>query len=172
MKRAIEPTSIERTMREDDFIVSKTNAKGIITYGNPIFIEFSGYTEAELLGSQHNIIRHPDMPRSVFKLAWDTIQGGKEFFGYVKNMSKDGGFYWVFTHIAPDFDANRQIVGFTSVRRCPRREAISKIEPVYREMLQAERAAGVRDAIAAGTQVLVDLLNKSGTGYEELAFAL
>ena len=172
MKRAIEPTSIERTMREDDFIVSKTNAKGIITYGNPIFIEFSGYTEAELLGSQHNIIRHPDMPRSVFKLAWDTIQSGKEFFGYVKNMSKDGGFYWVFTHIAPDFDVNRQIVGFTSVRRCPRREAISKIEPVYREMLQAERAAGARDAIAAGTQVLVDLLNKSGTGYEELAFSL
>ena len=172
MKRAIEPTSIERTMREDDFIVSKTNAKGIITYGNPIFIEFSGYTEADLPGSQHNIIRHPDMPRSVFKLAWDTIQGGKEFFGYVKNMSKDGGFYWVFTHIAPDFDANRQIVGFTSVRRCPRREAISKIEPVYREMLQAERAAGARDAIAAGTQVLVDLLNKSGTGYEELAFSL
>ncbi|WP_239003118.1 PAS domain-containing protein [Dechloromonas sp. TW-R-39-2] len=172
MKRAIEPTSIERTMRENDFIVSKTNAKGIITYGNPIFIEFSGYTEAELLGSQHNIIRHPDMPRSVFKLAWDTIQSGKEFFGYVKNMSKDGGFYWVFTHIAPDFDANRQIVGFTSVRRCPRREAISKIEPVYREMLQAERAAGARDAIAAGTQVLVDLLNKSGTGYEELAFSL
>ncbi|QRM20912.1 PAS domain-containing protein [Dechloromonas sp. TW-R-39-2] len=159
-------------MRENDFIVSKTNAKGIITYGNPIFIEFSGYTEAELLGSQHNIIRHPDMPRSVFKLAWDTIQSGKEFFGYVKNMSKDGGFYWVFTHIAPDFDANRQIVGFTSVRRCPRREAISKIEPVYREMLQAERAAGARDAIAAGTQVLVDLLNKSGTGYEELAFSL
>jgi len=172
VKRAIEPTSIERTMREDDFIVSKTNAKGIITYGNPIFIEFSGYTEAELLGSQHNIIRHPDMPRSVFKLAWDTIQSGKEFFGYVKNMSKDGGFYWVFTHIAPDFDVNRQIVGFTSVRRCPRREAISKIEPVYREMLQAERAAGARDAIAAGTQVLVDLLNKSGTGYEELAFSL
>lgn len=172
MKRDIEPTSVERTMREDDFIVSKTNAKGIITYGNPIFIEFSGYTEAELLGSQHNIVRHPDMPRSVFKLAWDTIQGGKEFFGYVKNMSKDGGFYWVFTHITPDFDASRKIVGFTSVRRCPRREAITKIEPVYREMLQAERAAGARDAIAAGTKVLVDLLSQSGMGYEELAFSL
>ena len=90
MKRAIQPTSIERKMRENDFIVSKTNPKGIITYGNPIFIEFSGYTEAELLGSQHNIIRHPDMPRAAFKLAWDTIQSGREFFGYVKNMSKDG----------------------------------------------------------------------------------
>ena len=80
MKRAIQPTSIERKMRETDFIVSKTNPKGIIfTYGNPIFIEFSGYTEAELLGSQHNIIRHPDMPRAAFKLAWDTIQSGREF---------------------------------------------------------------------------------------------
>jgi len=159
-------------MRENDFIVSKTSPKGIITYGNPIFIEFSGYTEEELLGSQHNIIRHPDMPRAAFQLAWDTIQSGKEFFGYVKNMSKDGGFYWVFTHIAPDFDQRRNIVGYTSVRRCPKREAIAKIEPVYRQMLQAERSACARDAIAAGTKVLVDLLNQTGKGYEELIFSL
>lgn len=159
-------------MRENDFIVSKTSPKGIITYGNPIFIEFSGYTEEELLGSQHNIIRHPDMPRAAFQLAWDTIRSGKEFFGYVKNMSKDGGFYWVFTHIAPDFDQQRNIVGYTSVRRCPRREAIAKIEPLYRQMLQAEKSAGARDAIAAGTKVLVDLLNQTGMGYEELVFSL
>lgn len=159
-------------MREDDFIVSKTSAKGIITYGNPIFIEFSGYSEEELLGSQHNIIRHPDMPRAVFKLVWDTIQTGKEFFGYVKNMSKDGSYYWVFTHITPDLDQHRNIVGYTSVRRYPRREAIAKIEPVYRQMLQAESAAGSRDAIAAGTKVLIDLLNQTGMSYEELAFAL
>ena len=172
MKRAITPTTRERVMREDDFIVSKTNPKGIITYGNPIFIEFSGYTEAELLGSQHNIIRHPDMPRSAFKLAWDTIQAGKEFFAYVKNMSKDGGFYWVFTHIAPDFGRNGEIVGYTSVRRCPKRSALDKIEPVYRQMLQAEMAAGSRDAIAAGTAVLVDVLKQTGMDYEELVFAL
>ncbi len=172
MKRGIEPTSVERKMREDDFIVSKTNAKGIITYGNPIFIEFSGYSEAELLGSQHNIIRHPDMPRAAFKLAWDTIQSGKEFFAYVKNMSKDGSFYWVFTHITPDFDASRQIVGYTSVRRCPKAQAVKAIEPVYQQMLAAERAAGARDAIAAGTKVLVDLLQQTGMGYEELVFSL
>ncbi len=172
MKRGITPTTVERLMREGDFIVSKTNPKGIITYGNPIFIEFSGYSEEELLGSQHNIIRHPDMPRSAFKLAWDTIQSGKEFFGYVKNMSKDGGFYWVFTHITPDFGPNRQILGYTSVRRCPRREAIQKIEPVYRQMLEAERSAGSRDAIAVGTQVLLDLLKQTGTAYEELVFSL
>src|SRR5690606_37840174 len=87
--KAITPTRDERIMREDDFIVSKTDLKGRITYGNEIFIEFSGYTEQELLGSQHNIIRHPDMPRAAFKLAWDTIQAGREFFAYVKNMSKD-----------------------------------------------------------------------------------
>ena len=172
MKRDITPTSGERKMREDDFIVSKTDAKGIILYGNPIFIEFSGYTEAELLGTQHNIIRHPDMPRSVFKLVWDAISKGQEFFGYVKNMSKDGSFYWVFTHITPDLDPSGRIVGYTSVRRCARREAIAAVEPVYQAMLAAEKQAGARDAIAAGTQVLVDLLNKAGKSYEELVFSL
>jgi PAS domain S-box-containing protein len=159
-------------MREDDFIVSKTDPKGIITYGNPIFIEFSGYAEEELLGVQHNIIRHPDMPRAAFKLAWSTIQSGKEFFGYVKNMSKDGGFYWVFTHITPDFDASGKIVGYTSVRRCPRPGAVAKIEPVYRAMLDAERAAGAQAAIEAGTAVLVDIMKQSGMSYEELVFSL
>ena len=172
MKRDITPTSVERVMREDDFIVSKTNRKGIITYGNPIFIEFSGYSEAELLGSQHNIIRHPDMPRSAFKLVWDTIETGKEMFAYVKNMSRDRGFYWVFAHITPDLDASGNIVGYTSVRRCPKRSAIDKIEPVYRQMLQAERAAGAREAMTAGTRVLLDLLEKTGMGYEELVFSL
>ncbi|TCS68611.1 PAS domain S-box-containing protein [Sulfuritortus calidifontis] len=172
MKRKITPTKVERVMRENDFIVSKTDPKGIITYGNPIFIEFSGYTEEELIGSQHNIIRHPDMPRAAFKLAWDTIQSGQEFFAYVKNMSKDGGFYWVFTHIAPDFGPGGRIVGYTSVRRCPKREAIGKIEPVYQKMLQAEKSAGARDAIAAGTQVLVDLMQQTGMSYEELVFSL
>jgi PAS domain S-box-containing protein len=159
-------------MREDDFIVSKTDPKGIITYCNPIFIEFSGYSEEELLGTQHNIIRHPDMPRAAFKLAWDTIQSGKEFFAYVKNMSKDGGFYWVWTHITPDFAPGGSIVGYTSVRRCPKREAIEKIGPVYKQMVDAEKAAGARDAIAAGTNVLVDLLKQTGMSYEELVFSL
>lgn len=170
--KAITPTRNERVMREDDFIVSKTDLKGRITYGNEIFIEFSGYTEQELLGSQHNIIRHPDMPRAAFKLAWDTIQAGREFFAYVKNMSKDGGFYWVFTHITPDFGPKGEIVGYYSVRRCPRRDALAKIEPVYRQMLEAERAAGARDAISGGTKVLVDLLQQSRMSYEQLVFAL
>ncbi|QID19623.1 PAS domain-containing protein [Nitrogeniibacter mangrovi] len=172
MKRAITPTTVERVMREDDFIVSKTNPKGIITYGNPIFVEFSGYTEDELIGTQHNIIRHPDMPRSAFKLVWDTIATGKEFFAYVKNMSKDGGFYWVFAHITPDVDPSGRIIGYSSVRRCPKRSAIDTISAVYAQMLAAEKAAGAREAIAAGTAVLTNLLNDKEMSYEELVFAI
>jgi PAS domain S-box-containing protein len=171
-RKDIVPTTQERLMREDDFIVSKTDPKGLITYGNPIFIEFSGYSEQELIGSQHNIVRHPDMPRAAFKLAWDTIQSGKEFFGYVKNMAKDGSFYWVFTHIAPDFDQSGRIVGYTSVRRCPKREAIATITPVYALMCNAERLAGAKDAIAAGTQVLLEVLRQKRMSYAELVFAL
>jgi PAS domain S-box-containing protein len=171
-RKDIIPTQKERLMREEDFIVSKTDAKGLIIYGNPIFIEFSGYSEDELIGTQHNIVRHPDMPRAAFKLAWDTIQSGQEFFGYIKNMSKDGGHYWVFTHITPDLDHSGRITGYTSVRRCPKRSAIETIAPVYKLMCDAERAAGAKDAIAAGTQVLLDVLNQKGMSYAELVFAL
>lgn len=170
--KTIVPGTRERPMREGDFIVSKTDPRGIITYCNPIFIEFSGHIEQQLLGSQHNIIRHPDMPRAVFKLVWDTIESGKEFFGYVKNLSKDGSFYWVFTHITPDFGPGGKILGYYSVRRCPKRNAIEKIEPVYRQMLAAEKAAGPKQAIEAGTKVLADLLASTGMSYEELVFSL
>jgi len=170
--KSIVPNNRERVMRDNDFIVSKTDLTGRITYGNEIFIEFSGYTEAELLGTQHNIIRHPDMPRSAFALVWDTIKSGKEVFAYVKNLSKDGSFYWVFAHITPDFGPQGNIVGYYSVRRCPSRSAIDKVAPVYQQMLAAEQAAGPKDAIAAGTKVLTDLLQSTGMSYEQLVFSL
>lgn len=172
MKHQITPNNKEKVMRENDFIVSKTDLKGRITYGNRIFVEFSGYELGELIGAQHNIIRHPDMPRAAFKLVWDTLQAGKEVFAYVKNMSKDGGFYWVFTHITPDCDPAGRIIGYTSVRRCPQRAAIDKVAPLYRQMVAAEQAAGARDAIAAGTALLLNLLQQSGNSYEELVFSL
>ena len=172
MKRAIQPTSIERKMRENDFIVSKTNPKGIITYGNPIFIEFSGYTEAELLGSQHNIIRHPDMPRAVFKLLWDAIQDKRECNAYVKNMAKDGSFYWVFANVTPSFDRDGNVIGYFSVRRKPGASGVKTAGDLYRAMLEAEQRAGARDAIAASTKILTDLLAEKGTSYDELVLAI
>jgi len=172
MKRSITPTSVERVMREDDFIVSMTDPKGRITYGNRTFIEFSGYSEAELLGSQHNIIRHPDMPRAVFKLLWDKIQNREECFAYVKNMSRDGGFYWVFTNVTPNLDASGNITGYFSVRRKPKASGIKTMTEVYRIMLEAESKAGAANAIAASTKILVDTLKEKGLGYDELILAI
>ena len=172
MKRNVTPTNKERVMREDDFIVSKTDLKGRITYGNRIFIEFSGYTEQELLGSQHNIIRHPDMPRAVFKLLWDTIEQGKEISAYVKNMAKDGSFYWVFANVTPDFDEHGKISGYYSVRRKPKPEAVKVVSGLYQAMLDAEQKAGTRDAIAVSTKILTDLLAQKGVSYDQLVFSL
>jgi PAS domain S-box-containing protein len=172
MKNRIEPTSNEKVMRENDFIVSKTDIKGRITYGNEIFIEFSGYSEAELLGAQHNIIRHPDMPRGVFKFLWDNIAAGSEVFAYVKNMSKDGSFYWVFANVTPDYDAAGNIIGYLSVRRAPKRAAIEVLEPLYRQMLAAEQKAGAKDACEASLALLTSVLNEKGMRYDELVLAL
>ena len=172
MKHPVTPTSVERQMREDDFISSKTDLKGRITYGNRIFIEFSGYTEKELLGAQHNIIRHPDMPRAVFKLLWDNIQSKQECNAYVKNMSKDGGFYWVFANVTPNYDREGNIIGYFSVRRKPKASAIKTVTDVYRAMLDAERRAGAKDAMVASTRVLTDLLTEKGMSYDELVLAI
>ena len=172
MKYKVEPTNKERVMREDDFIVSKTDLKGRITYGNRIFIEFSGYTEEELLGAPHNIIRHPDMPRAVFKLLWDTISSGKECFAYVKNMSKDGGYYWVFTNVTPSYDNNGNMIGYYSVRRKPKASGVAVATQVYKAMLEAEQKAGPKHAMEASTKILVDILNEKGLSYEELVLAI
>jgi PAS domain S-box-containing protein len=170
MKTGVTPTSVERSLGDEDFIVTKTDAKGRILYANRIFIALSGFSEAELLGSQHNIIRHPDMPRSVFKLLWDTIAAGQEFIGYVKNMAKDGSYYWVLATATPDRDAQRNITGYTSVRRKPRPEAVKAAGALYQEMLAAEKRAGARDAIEAGSAVLNQALN--GKSYEQFVLAL
>lgn len=172
MKNPVTPTTVEKVMREDDFIVSKTDLKGRITYGNRIFIEFSGYEERELLGAQHNIIRHPDMPRAVFKLLWDSIQNKRECNAYVKNLAKDGSFYWVFANVTPSFDRDGHVIGYFSVRRKPRASGVKTAGALYRAMLEAEQQAGARDAMAASTKILTDLLAEKGMSYDELVLAI
>ena len=166
------PTDREKVMREDDFIVSKTDTEGRITYGNQIFIEFSGYSEEELLGKQHNIIRHPDMPRAVFKLLWDTVSQGKEIFAFVKNMAKDGSFYWVYANVTPDYDAKHNITGYFSVRRKPNPAAVKAVSQLYKQMLEAEKKVGPKEAIEASSRLLVDFLDAKGLSYEELVISL
>lgn len=172
MKYKVTPTSNERVMREDDFIISKTDLKGRITYGNRIFIEFSGYSEEELLGAPHNIIRHPDMPRGVFKLLWDTVGQGQEIFAYVKNMSKDGSFYWVLANVTPNRDLQGNIEGFFSARRKPSRPAVSAVSDLYRAMLDEEVRAGPRDACDASIALVQNLLKEKGVSYEQFVLSL
>lgn len=159
-------------MRDDDFIISKTDLKGRITYCNRIFIEFSGFEEHELLGAQHNIVRHPDMPRGVFKFLWDTLEAKKECFAYVKNMSKDGGFYWVLANVTPNLDAQGIAEGYFSVRRKPGRGAVSALSDVYQLMLDEERRAGPRDACAASIALLTSVLNQKGVSYEKFILSI
>lgn len=167
------PTQHERVLGEDDFIVSKTDLKGIITYGNRVFIEISGYPEHELLGAPHSILRHPDMPRAVFKLLWETVQAKREVNAYVKNLAKDGSFYWVFANITPSCDSGGNLIGYYSVRRKPRPEAIQAISPLYRAMLEAERKAGDgQPGMKASAALLHQTLEQKGVGYEEFIFGL
>ena len=169
----VRPTGRERTFAEDEIIVSKTDLKGVITYANPVFIRVSGYSEEELLGAPHNIIRHPDMPRCVFKLLWDTIQAGKEIFAYVVNLCKNGDHYWVFAHVTPTFDEDGRIVGYHSSRRVPDREAVEEIIPVYRSLLEIERShSDWREGMKAATDALLAKLNQAGVAYDEFVLSL
>jgi len=172
MKNKIQPTNKERVMRDSDFIVSKTDTKGRITYGNQTFIEFSGFSEKELINTQHNIIRHPDMPRGVFEFLWQTIKTGKEFSGYVKNMSKDGGFYWVFANVTASFDPKKNIIGYYSVRRKPSREAINVASSIYKEMLQVEQNSVTKDATSNSIGLLVGKLQKLGIDYDTFVHSI
>lgn len=172
MRPKIQPTNVEKVMRENDFIVSKTDTKGIITYCNRIFMEFAKYTEHELLGQQHNIIRHPDMPRSVFKLLWDTIKQKKEINAYVKNMAKDGSYYWVFANITPVVDDKGTIQGYYSVRRKPNQGKLEKIKNLYKTLLDEEKKFGLKGGLEASEKLLNNILNKEGKTYEEFIFSL
>jgi len=163
-------------MAADEFIVSKTDAAGRLTYCNRIFIDYAGYTEGELLGQQHNIVRHPDMPRAVFNLLWSTLKSGNEFFGYVKNITKDGSYYWVFANVTPSYSGSgsdvKDINGYFSVRRKPDAEKLRIVSALYNDMLLAEKAAGTSAAIAAGTKVLMDAVNKTGKDYREFILSI
>jgi len=154
---------MERILNDEDFIVSKTDTHGKITYVNKIFMELAEYTEAELLGKPHSLIRHPDMPRAVFKLLWDRVQAKKEIFAYVINKTKTGNHYWVYANVTPSMDPYGNIVGYYSVRRKPNPRALEIIQPLYRKMLDAERTGGIE----ASTRVLNDVLAEKGATYDE-----
>jgi len=163
-------TQINNELRFDEnlFIVSKTDLKGNITYANDLFIAISGYTEKELIGAPHNILRHQDMPKVVFKLLWDKIQTGEEIFAYVKNRTKDGKYYWVHAYITPIYNnKSNKIIGYHSVRRSPSSEGIAIVEPIYKKMIEAEKNGGIQASMA----ILTNTLSQLKVSYDEFILA-
>jgi PAS domain S-box-containing protein len=162
----------EKIMGDNDFIVSKTDTKGFITYCNRIFTEMAMWSRQELIGANHNIIRHPDMPKIAFKIVWDLISQKKEFFGFVKNLRKDGGYYWVFAYITADVDLKGNIIGYSSFRKKPSRTAIKTLTPIYKALVDAEKSGGMD----ASYKLLRDTLNATDENiiekYNELVFNL
>ncbi|MBU0631647.1 PAS domain-containing protein [bacterium] len=158
----------ELKFNENEIIVSKTDTKGKITYGNDLFLKMAGYSEKELIGAPHNIIRHPEMPKIVFKLLWDTVSQGKEIYAYVINRAKNGDYYWVFANVTPSYDSKGNIVGYYSVRRKPSRQAIDIIKPVYKQLLHAEKSVGM----GASEKMFNDLLVKNGGRYDKFVLSI
>lgn len=166
-------TGREVTFGEEEIIVSKTDLRGIITYANSVFQRVSSYTEAELIGEPHNILRHPAMPQAVFKLLWDTIQSHREIFAYVLNRAKYGDEYWVFAHITPSYGVDGKLNGYHSNRRFAYRDAVGKVTRLYAQMLKEEQKhSKASDAMAASTQLLQQELDRAGQTYEEFVFNL
>ena len=161
-------TAIERLMKEDDFIISKTDTKGRITYCNEIFMDMSAMNEKELLGKPHNIVRHPDMPKSIFKLLWKQIGSGKEIFAFIKNLSKDGSSYWVFANVTPSYDEKDHIIGYYSVRIKPNEKALETIKPLYQKLTNIESKDGIESALT----YLQTFLDEKGVSYDEFIITL
>lgn len=124
---------------DENVIISQTDTQGIITYANKMFCKVSGYDKEELLGKAHSIVRHPDMPKEIFQKMWETIQSGQSWNGLVKNLRKDGLYYWVDTEILPIKDDNGKITGYIAARKAASRKDIQENEEIYKKMLEAQQ---------------------------------
>ena len=131
MRTNLPVTQNEIILGDEQIIVSKTDLKGQITYINQTFLDISGFTEAELIGQPHNIVRHPEMPVEAFADLWRDLKAGRPWVGYVKNRCKNGDYYWVEAHATPIREGG-QVVGYMSVRRKPARQAVEACEAAYR----------------------------------------
>jgi PAS domain S-box-containing protein len=137
------PNNNEIEVKPIDIVVSKADADGDIEYANPIFYKLSGYNKKELTHAPHSILRHPDMPKVVFKYLWDELKKGNEVNAFVKNMTKDGSFYWVFAYVRPALNPDGSLRNYVSTRKTMSNKAREVIEPLYKRLLEIENSNGV-----------------------------
>jgi len=142
VKPNVEPIDEEVTFQDEGLeargLITRTDLHGIITYASRAYRQMTKYEKDELIGKPHSIVRHPDMPAAAFKQMWDTIKSDKVWEGYVKNLRKDGKYYWVIVHIEPIFDEDGNKIGYVGLRREPDRMVIDEIEEKYKQMLANE----------------------------------
>lgn len=167
------PKNSEYQLSQTVFLLSKTDTKGIIKYGNPALFQASGYSERELLGANHNIFRHADVPRCIFKMMWNTLEVKQDFQAYLKNVRKDGAYYWTFADITPTLDVDQRITGFFAVQRAPKPESIRVISEFYKQLrseeerIESGQSANKQAAMDASQALLHSILHEKGLSYEE-----
>lgn len=150
------PVNEEIDWDKSKTIKSKTNSKGIIDYVNDVFLDVSEYSREELIGKPHNIIRHPDMPKAIFKTLWDNLSEGTNFNAVVKNMTKSGKYYWIVTNFDIFKDSSGKPVSFMGVRTAVPSEVVNIIAPLYEKLLEIEAADGMEASVAHLSSFLAD----------------
>jgi len=174
MKTTIKPTGTERFLEEKDIIVSKTDLTGKITYANKTFFDISGYTEKNILGAQHNLIRHPDMPRAIFQLLWTRLKAKQEIFAYVANLCKEGEHYWVLAHVSPSVSEDGKVLGYHSNRRSINPVLIRDIiQPLYARLRKIETdATSPKQGLDTSMTALQSFIEGKGGNYDRWLFSL
>ena len=157
MKRP-QPINEEIELKNNVYIESDTDLKGIITYVNDYFAEISRYTPEELIGQPHSIVRHPDMPKILFKILWDRLHSGQNFIAAIKNLAKDGRYYWVFTDFEHIKDENGKTIGYKAARKKISKHVTDTLDPIYKKLTAIEKEGGME----ASEKYLNEFLKKHG----------
>lgn len=158
------PINEEIIIPENEVLISVTDPKGIITDANKIFAKISGYTAEELIGTSHNVIRHPDMPKTMFKIVWDRIIDKENVMAVIKNLAKDGKYYWVVTDFVTRVDADRNIINYTAYRRPVHDNVKNAVIPLYKALCAIEEVAGMD----AAEKFLNDYFEERNTKYDDM----
>lgn len=158
------PIDEEIIIPDEEVLVSVTDPKGIITDANDVFVKVSGYAKEELVGASHNVIRHPDMPKVMFKIVWDHIKDRENVMAVVKNLAKDGRYYWVVTDFITRVDADRKVINYTAYRRPVDDKVKAAVIPLYKALCAIEDLAGMD----ASEKFLGDYFENLGMTYDEL----